>query len=83
MNLPALYARVVAKRPDLAVRSLASDISVYSEHMLDDDGPLADAILARWVEALPCGSGLMRGDRLNLWYISHTNHHADTWPVIQ
>lgn len=67
MNLPDLYARVVAKRPELAVPFL--------EHCPDDDpndkcpwigenndllteSTAAALILARWVEALPEGNWL-------------------------
>jgi len=78
MNLPDLYNRVVAKRPDLAVPFL--------EHCPDDDPndnhpwigenndlitetTAAALILARWVEALPESSMLYRD--------------KDQWRVVQ
>ena len=68
-NLPSLYARVVAKRPDLAVKWLGRSTNTWA----DDHPPItvwiygpspatsramlddhaAALILARWVEALP------------------------------
>ena len=59
-NLPDLYARVVAKRPELAVEGLER----YGTHdmpvdvwlhfgTLAEDSTAAALILARWVEALP------------------------------
>lgn len=69
MNLPALYAAVCAKRPDLAVKSMGivPVMLYYSETCFgwywDDDSlqhlrhvnhrVAAALILARWVEALP------------------------------
>ncbi len=60
-RLPDLYARVVAKRPELAVKALARDLSVYNESLLTPDGLIADSILAKWVKALPCGGHLVHG----------------------
>jgi hypothetical protein len=65
-NLPDLYSRVVAKRPELAVDELVYDdcwevtgngclcVVVKTE-------TAAALILAKWVEALPKHNGLMRG----------------------
>ena len=77
MNLPALYAAVCAKRPELAASVLYQTvIDAHDEkpavcgwfwHPASDVGfhvhaDLAAAlILARWVEALPCGVCLVHG----------------------
>lgn len=69
MNLPELYARVVAKRPDLAVREDSWSLTYFGEDAWDwtqsvgidliwrceeVSGQIAAAlILARWVEAMP------------------------------
>ena len=74
MNLPDLYARVCAVRPELAVKSLARDLSVYSDDMLDPDGPIADSILAKWIKALPEGMCLAR---------VQMTHSGEAWIVAQ
>lgn len=71
MNLPDLYARVVAKRPDLAVPNLAYDSTphwrdteprgwcFHGDYSCPEDPAMVSAlILARWVEALPEGHWL-------------------------
>lgn len=73
-NLPDLYSRVVAKRPELAVMSIgAPGVRMYydAEYLgwyWDDPAPkhigdrfAAALILAKWVEALPCGVCLVHG----------------------
>lgn len=64
MNLPSLYARVVAKRPELAVKDLTPPIPGVRSYWLlpnfladdtDGDSIAAALILAKWVEALPVG----------------------------
>jgi hypothetical protein len=68
-NLPDLYSRVTAKRPDLAVnRRVFGDMSLEYQHQHGgwcfvtdnvrvsqylDDTTAASLILAKWVEALP------------------------------
>jgi len=75
MNLPDLYARVCAVRPELAVMWLGTSTNMWVEdhppitvwtygptpasRRLMLDGHAAALILARWVEALPDGSHLM------------------------
>lgn len=89
MNLPEIYARVVAKRPELAVPDLCtldvlipkSDQTVawwYGRRGIGDVTAAA-LILARWVEALPVHHGLTRafdthGPR---WYIEGI---VSVWP---
>jgi hypothetical protein len=72
-NLPDLYSRVVAKRPELAVKELT--YRIFDEGLpgywfaLDawecasqiPEYQAASLILAKWVEALPKHNGLMRG----------------------
>lgn len=64
-DLPALYAAVCAKRPELAVPMLTIDVnppgwslcgSWCGEHFA------AALILARWVEALPVGKGVYHAE---------------------
>lgn len=78
MNLPDLYNRVVAKRPDLAVKDLTPPIPGERSYWLlpnfladDTDGESITSalILARWVEALPESSMLYRD--------------KDQWRVVQ
>lgn len=68
MNLPDLYNRVTAKRPELAVKDLTPPIPGVRSYLLlpnfladdtDGDSISAALILAKWVEALPDGSNLM------------------------
>jgi len=63
MNLPDLYARVVAKRPELAVDGLNRPDPGKEPWLLDfllvTPSLAAALILAKWVEALPDGSHLM------------------------
>lgn len=63
-NLPDLYARVVAKRPELAVPNLKPiwdgrtpgwRHDIYDRMMTKDAAAL---ILAKWVEALPVSKAL-------------------------
>lgn len=74
MNLPDLYARVVAKRPELAVKNLQTSTNVWTEDQPPitvwiygwtpkSSDPIMDhfaaaLILAKWVEALPVRHGL-------------------------
>jgi len=62
MNLPDLYARVVAKRPELAVDGLNRPDPGKEPWLLDfllvTPSLAAALILAKWVEALPVGHGL-------------------------
>ena len=65
MNLPYLYARVVAKRPELAVDGLNRPDPGKEPWLLDfllvTPSLAAALILAKWVEALPCGVCLVHG----------------------
>jgi len=74
-DLPDLYARVIAKRPELAVPHLSYRIWPGDQNdgrwlALDawecesevPDAHAAALILARWVEALPEGHDLSRND---------------------
>ena len=77
-DLPEIYARVCAVRPELAVKSLARDLSVYRAEMLTEDGPIADAIIAKWVKALPVHAELVLGmdnpkDNPR-WYVDGPQH---------
>ncbi len=89
-NLPDLYSRVVAKRPELAVKNLRTSTNVWTE----DHPPItvwiygwtpktSDAILddyayglilAKWVEALPEGMCLAR---------VRMTHSGEAWIVAQ
>lgn len=79
MNLPELYARVIAKRPELAVKDLTPPIPGVRSYWLlpnfladDTDGNsiAAALILARWVEALPHYTWLGHdGDPINGWKV--------------
>ena len=61
-DLPSLYAAVCAKRPDLAVEGLRrKGCDWYQGCMYESDRIAAALILARWVEALPCGVCLVHG----------------------
>jgi hypothetical protein len=66
-NLPDLYARVVSKRPELAVKELEYRVGYWQlddndyNSFLIDPHTAAALILAKWVEALPKHNGLMRG----------------------
>ena len=89
MNLPDLYARVVAKRPELAVKDLTPPIPGVRSYWLlpnfladdtDGDSISSALILAKWVEALPFNHALVREDTnallLPKWYI---DGHANRW----
>ena len=89
-NLPSLYARVVAKRPDLAVEGLAYEAcwcGCGERWHLNDDGHVEypkikrveDSILARWVEALPEEAWLGRPTTpVHGWRVCYRNKRAET-----
>lgn len=59
MNLPDLYNRVVAKRPELAVPNVTHKADWWYGKVCGLSPHIAAAlILARWVEALPEGHWL-------------------------
>ena len=64
MNLPDIYARVCAARPELAVKTLNHYVRTWW-YRGDAEGndTAAALILARWVEALPHNRGIHHGDR--------------------
>ena len=85
-NLPSLYARVVAVRPDLAVPHLEHKPCwcgcgprwILSRHLSSthypEDVDVAALILARWVEGLPEGMCLAR---------VQMTHSGEAWIVAQ
>ncbi len=81
-DLPALYAAVCAKRPELAVKRLEyiSPSEVARPHwsyrnFYEADDVAAALILARWVEALPVGFVLYQRTR-SVWECDWIN---DIW----
>jgi hypothetical protein len=90
-NLPDLYARVVAKRPELAVKNLRTSTIEWE----DDSLPItvwiygwtpktSDAILdqyahgmifARWAEAMPEGTALCCNKKA-AWYVFTASKYA-------
>ncbi len=91
-NLPDLYARVVAKRPELAVEGLTYESCFCGKcglrwHLREDwclsypkDHRVSEMILARWVEALPIHAGVVRGmdqDNHSRWYVDGPRHIYD------
>jgi hypothetical protein len=74
-NLPDLYARVVAKRPELAVKELEYRVGYWQlddndyNSFLIDPHTAASLILAKWVEMLPVNYVLAR--------------HTDGWEVAE
>jgi hypothetical protein len=80
-NLPDLYSRVTAKRPELAVPHLAYDPVPHWRDTVprgwcfhgdyaypESDETAAALILAKWVEALPDRTALCRGAKA-AWYV--------------
>ena len=79
MNLPSLYARVCAKRPELAFVYLRHDGACWTTgKTIYCDSTVAALILPRWLEALPVHAGLMRGldnPKGNpRWYVDGPQH---------
>jgi hypothetical protein len=81
-NLPDLYSRVVAKRPELAVPHLAYDPVPHWRDTVprgwcfhgdyaypESDETAAALILAKWVEALPEHVALERVN--DTWWVYH------------
>jgi len=74
VNLPSLYARVVAKRPELAVENIgrrgsilrmSADVWLHFGVFAEEE-TIASLILAKWVEALPVGHWLHHAHRPDL-----------------
>lgn len=76
MNLPDIYARVCAARPELAVKTLNHYVRTWW-YRGDAEGndTAAALILARWVEALPVGF-LLYQRTPNVWECDWIN---DIW----
>ncbi len=83
MNLPALYASVCAKRPELAVEGLRrKGCDWYQGCMYESDRIAAALILARWVEALPAWFKLSKQDNSDhddaingvMWWVEDSIH---------
>ena len=80
MNIPDLYARVVAKRPELGFVYLRHDGACWTTgKTIYCDSTAAALILALWVEALPGAAWLGRTTTpVHGWRVCYRNDRSET-----